>query len=107
MRVAGRDHQFMLGVLQLGQLLGDAGGVVVVDEGDGSHNSSVRGSSMYSHQLVADEVAKGFGAVGVTTLLNQAIKPIQKVRIQRNSDSAQNAHTYSRKEFRITCEFSE
>jgi hypothetical protein len=37
MRMTGRDHQLVVGVLEFGELLSDAMGMMVINEGDGAH----------------------------------------------------------------------
>jgi hypothetical protein len=42
MSVAGGDHQLMMRVLQIGQFVGDAMHVVVIDEGHGTDYCGIR-----------------------------------------------------------------
>jgi hypothetical protein len=94
--VTGGNHQFVIRVLQLGQFFGNPRGVMVVDEGNSAHYSRVRGCGLFGHQLIADQIAKSLGAIRVPSLADQTVKPLEKLRIQRNTDPAQNAHTHSR-----------
>jgi hypothetical protein len=70
---------------------------MVVDERNGTHNSSFWGRGLFGHQLVADQIAESLGAIRVPALANQTVEPLEELRIQRNSNSAQNAHAHSRK----------
>ena len=55
----------------------------------------VRSRSLLVDQSVADQIAKGFRAVGIAAMADRAIKPLEKVGIERNANSAENAHTHS------------
>lgn len=87
-RMAGGDNQVVMFVLRVGELLGDAEGVVVVDESDSADDRRVGRGGSLAHQPVADEVAKGFGTIGVSTLLDGAVKLFQQVGIEGNTYSA-------------------
>ena len=41
-RMTGRDYKIVIGVLQFGQLFGDAVGMMVVDERDGADHGHIR-----------------------------------------------------------------
>jgi len=88
MRMAGGDDEFVTGVLHFSQLFRDAAGVMVVDEGDGAHHGRVRRGGLLTDQAVADEVAKGLGAVGIAAMADGTIEPLEKVGIEGNADSA-------------------
>jgi hypothetical protein len=59
MRMACGNNEFMMRVLQIGQLFAYSVRVVVVDEGDCANNSGVRGGGLLGYQPVADKIAKG------------------------------------------------
>lgn len=64
-------------MLQVGQLFGKKARVVIVDEGDGSDNERLRIFDGDGDQPVTDQIAKGFGAIGVTLLGDKAIEASQ------------------------------
>ena len=88
MRMRGRNHQAVVLVLRFSELLGDAVGGVVVDERDGADDDRVGGGGLLADQPVADQVAKGFGTVRVSALLNGAIETFEEIGIESNADSA-------------------
>ena len=88
MRVTRGDNQVVVLVLRFSELLGDAVGMVVEDEGDGADDGRVGRGSLLPHQPVADQVAKGFGTVRVSALLDGAVESLQQIRIEGNADSA-------------------
>ena len=53
MRVARRDNQVVVLVLRFGELLGDAGGVMVVDERDGADDGRAGRGSLLADEAVA------------------------------------------------------
>ena len=61
-------------VLHVGELLVEQADVVVVDQRDGAHHMAVGRFPGLLHQLVADQVAEGFGAVGVAALRDQLVE---------------------------------
>ena len=88
-RVASRDHQFVVLVLRLGQFFRNAAGVVVVDEGYRAHHGRLRGGGLLGYQPVANQIAKGFRPVGVAAPSEGAVKPLEKIRIERDADPAE------------------
>jgi len=92
MRMARRDHQVVVLVLHLGQLLADAGGVVIEDEGDGAHYRCVGRSGSLTDEAVADQVPECFRAIRVSALLNGAVKTLQEIGIEGDADSAEFTH---------------
>ena len=78
MSMARGNDEVMMRMLRLGQLFSDAVGVMVVNEGDGAHNGGIWRSGRLSHQPVANQVAKGFGAIGVSTLLDGTVKALYR-----------------------------
>ncbi len=95
MRVAGGDDEIVLSMLQLGELFSNAAGMVIVDEGDGADNGSVGRRGAFSNEAVANEIAKGLRAIGITALCDGAIEAPQKVGVECNADSAEYAHGHS------------
>ena len=87
-RVTRRDHQVVVLMLHLGQLLSDSGGVMVVDQSDGADNGRFRRGGMLAHQPVADQVPECFRPVRVAALFNGAVEPLEEIGIEGNADSA-------------------
>jgi hypothetical protein len=50
---------------------------------------------LLSDQPVANQIAKGFRPVRVAAMADGAVKPLEKVGIEGNANSAQESHTYS------------
>ena len=88
MRVTRRDHQVVVLVLHLGQLLSDSRGVVVKDEGHGADDGRVRRGGLLADQPVADQIPECFRSVRVSTVLNRAVELFEKIGIESNADSA-------------------
>ena len=93
--VAGGDDQVVVLVLEAGELVGDAVGVVVVDEGDSADDGGVGGGGAFGDEAVANEIAEGFRAVGVAALLDEAIELVQKVGVDGYANPAEPAHEYT------------
>lgn len=88
MRMTRRHDEVVVLVLHLGELLGDSGGVVVVNERDGADDGRAGRGGLLADQPGADQVAKGFGAVGVSALLNGMVEPLEEIGVEGNADSA-------------------
>ncbi len=97
MRVACRDDKFVMCVLQLGQLFRYAECVMVINQSDGSRRDRVGLGGLLGDKPFADEISKGLGAIGVAAFGERPVKSLQKIRIERDADSAQNTHLCSRK----------
>lgn len=97
-RMAGRDHQFVVCVLKCGQLLANAVGVMVVDERDGANYRRIGIRRPFGDEPIADEIAEGLRAVRITESGDEIIEAIEEIRIERNADSAENAHGHSLEE---------
>jgi hypothetical protein len=93
--VTGGDDQIVMLVLKLGELFAYAVRMVVIDQGDGSHDNGVRSGGSLADQAVANQIAKSLGAVGISAPAHPLIELLEKIGIQRNADSAENAHTHS------------
>lgn len=91
-RMAGGNHQVMEGVLQIGEFFSDAVGMMIVDEGNRADDGDVGSARLLANQTISNEVAECLGAVGVSGVPDRTVKPIQKVRINSNSDAAQYTH---------------
>ena len=89
MRVAGGDHQFVMLMLQLGQFFADAVLVMVVDQGDGSHDDGIRRRCPLADQSVTNQIAKGLGAIGISVLAHPLVELLEKIGIQRHANSAE------------------
>jgi cobalt/nickel transport system permease protein len=82
-------------VLEIGKLLVQQAHVMIVNQSHGADDGGVRTFPHFFHQLVADQVAKGFRAVGVSPRRDQVIEFLQKAGIDRHSNTAKIAHRYS------------
>jgi hypothetical protein len=88
MGMTSRDHEFVICMLEFGQLLGDAMRVMVVDERDSTDHCRVGACRPLCDQAIANQVSKGLGPVRVAQSGDEIIEPLEEIRIQRNSDSA-------------------
>ena len=92
MRVAGRDHQLVMGMLDLRQLLCDSVSVMVVDKGDSTDYRGFGARGPLRDEAIANQVAKGFGPIGVSKPGDEIIEAIEEIGIERNPDSTENSH---------------
>ena len=88
MRMRGGNNQVVVFVLRFSELLGNPMGMMVVDERDGADDGRVGRGGALADQPVANQVAKGFGTVRVSALLNGTVEPIEEIGIEGNADSA-------------------
>jgi len=82
----------MVGMLKFGQLFCDAVSMVIVDEGDGADDGGIGTRGPLRDQAVANQVAKGFGPVGVSKPGDELIEALEEIRIECNTNSTENAH---------------
>ena len=87
-----RNHELVVRMLQFGQLLCDSVRVMVVDKCDGADDHGIGNRGSLCDQAIANQVAKYLGAVGVSKLGNEIVEAPEKIGIERNSDSTENAH---------------
>lgn len=95
MRMAGRYDQFVILVLKFGQLLGNAVGVMVVDERNGAYYRRIGARRSLGNQAIANQVAKSLGSVGIAEPGDEIIEALEKIRIESDSDSRKDAHARS------------
>lgn len=88
MRMTRGDDQFVVGVLDFGQLFGHPMRVMVEDEGDCADYDRVGIRRPIGDQAIPDEIAEGLGSAGIAQPRDENIKPFEKIRIECNSDSA-------------------
>jgi len=90
--VAGRDDQVVVLMLEAGELISDAVGIVVVDEGDGANDGGVGGGGAFGDEAVANEIAEGFRAVGVAAAGDGAVELCEEGGIESDADAAELTH---------------
>ena len=83
----GDDHVMML-MLEVGELLGQEAGVMVVDESDGADHKGVGSNDSGADQAVANQIAESFGAVLVTFVRNEAVEAAKQFGIDGYADAA-------------------
>jgi hypothetical protein len=88
MSVAGGNHQFMLSVLQVGQFVGHAMGVMVINERDSANDGGFGLGSFLRYEFVANEITECFGAIGITLVADVVIEALKEARIKCDADSA-------------------
>jgi hypothetical protein len=96
--MTGRDHQIVVCMLKLGELLYDAVGMMFVDEGDCAYYGCIRFRRLFGDQAVANEITESFGTAGVSQPGYKIVEAIKKIGIEGNSDSAESTHGPSFKE---------
>lgn len=89
----GQDVVEML-VLHVGQFFGQTPHVMVVDQRDGGHDDAVRTLGFLFDHGVADQVAEGFRAVGVSAAGDQSVELFQEIGIDGYANPAEIAHSY-------------
>ena len=89
------EEKVIMGVLKIRQLVAQHADVVVVDQGQSTHDLEIRGLSGLLHQFVPDEIAKRFGPICVAPAGNQVIELLKQVGINRDANPAKFAHAYS------------
>src|ERR1019366_3448703 len=92
MDVQRGEDGVMVIVLDGGKLLAQQADVVIVDKGDCAHHLGGRRFPRLFDQFLADQVAKGFGAVGVSAPPDQFIELLQKDAVDGDANPAQIAH---------------
>ena len=85
----------MVGMLKFGQLFCDAVSMVIVDEGDGADDGGIGTRGPLRDQAVANQVAKGFGAVGVSEPGDEIIEAGEQIGVECDANSTENAHVRS------------
>ena len=93
--VACGDNEVMVGVLESGQFIRDAMRMVVVDQSDGTHHDGLRACGSLGNEAIADQIAEGFGTVGISQTRDEMIESLKQIRIEGNSDSTENTHDVS------------
>ena len=79
-------------MLEVHQLLGKQLGVMIVDQRYGTDNGRLCIFDSDADQSIADEIAKGFGAIGIPLFCNQPIEARKEIRIDSNADTGELAH---------------
>ena len=88
MRMTGGYNQFVVRMLQFSQPLGNTMGVMVVDQRDGSNNRGIGACRSLRDQAIANQVAEGFGPVGIAQPGDEIVEAFEEIRIERYADSA-------------------
>ncbi len=96
MRVTGRHHQVVMCVLQFGQLFRYAVGVMIEYQRDCANDSRSRVCRLLGNQAIANQIAEGLGTVRIAEPADEIIEAFEKVGIEGNTDSAEDAHGHSR-----------
>jgi hypothetical protein len=75
-------------VLNGGQFFLKQADMMIVDEGYGPDDLAVRRLCILADKVVANQVAKRLGAIGVTALRDEPVKLLQKAGVNGNANSA-------------------
>jgi hypothetical protein len=95
MCVTGRDHQFVMGMLQFRQLLCDAASMMIVDKGHGADYRRIGAGRPLGHEAIADQVTKGFGSVCVSKPGDEIVEALEEIGIECNTNSTKDTHDHS------------
>src|SRR4051794_22890538 len=82
----------MMIVLNAGKLLVEHADVVIVNQRDGADHVALGRLPRFFDELIADQVAEGFGAVGIAALADQLVELRKQIRIDGYANSAKAAH---------------
>ena len=82
MNMQGRNDLIMMGVLVVGQLVGEVPYVMIVNQRHRANRLLLLRSAMLLNQRCPDKVANRLGAVHIAFLFNQLIKILQQPFIQ-------------------------
>jgi len=92
--VKGREDGVMVIVLDGGEFARELADVMIIDEGYGSDYVTTGSFPGLLDKFFPDEIAKGFGTVGVATAGNQLIKLLKQVGGDGDTDAAKASHRY-------------
>jgi len=90
--VQSRQYVVVKVVLHAGEFLAKLADVVVIDQGDGPHYRAVRGLPGCFDQVFADQIAKRFRTIGISSLGDQGVEPVEQVRVDGYANPAKLAH---------------
>jgi hypothetical protein len=79
-------------VLDGRQLFLEESDMMVVHEGNCPDDLAVGRFRILADQIVANQIAEGLGAIGVTALRDETIELLQKTGVDGNAYSAEAAH---------------
>ncbi len=82
-------------MLQVGEFFIQKPHVMIVYQRYGSDHLAVRALPGLVHQFVANQIAKGFGTVGVAAGCDQVIELLQQFGLDSHANPAELAHSYS------------
>ncbi len=94
MDVQSREDGVMKIMLNIGQFIAQHADVMIVYQGDGADHLAVWRLPGLFHQFVADEIAKGFGTVGVAALGDEGVEFLEKAGIDGDTNPAEASHSY-------------
>ncbi len=87
-----RNDNFVMFMLQIGQFFRQKASVVIIDQRNGPHYRSLRGHNRSPNKPVPDQIPECLRAVIVAFFRDEPVKPIEQIRLQRHSDSAELRH---------------
>jgi hypothetical protein len=82
-------------VLKFSQLFGNAVGLMIVDKGDSANYRRIGIRRPFGDEPIADEITESLRPVRIAQSGNEIVEATEEIRIERNSDSAENAHCHS------------
>ena len=84
--VQRRDDLLVVGVLVLGELVGEVAGVVVVDQRDGADDLAVAGVPLLLDERRPDQVAERLRAVDVALLGDERVEALEQALLDRDTE---------------------
>lgn len=92
--VEGRKDQMEMVVLHGGEAVREQADVMIVDQGESADYGAIGLFRGLFDERVTDEVAEGFGAIGVAAMGDVVIEFGEKVGIDGYADAAEVAHLF-------------
>ena len=93
--VEGGDDRFVVGVLEVGQLVGQIARVVVVDECDRPDSLLRAELPLIPDEGFADEITEGLGPVGVPFAYDEPIELPEELFVERDAEPGDLPHARS------------
>ena len=92
MGVHSRNDDVVVLVLNVGKFFRKQARVMIVDERHGADDESVRSDNGRVDQALANQIAKGFGAIFITLVGDKRIEAAKQVGVNRYADTAEISH---------------
>ncbi len=92
MDVLGGKNVFVVIMLKVDQTIDQLSLMMIINIGDGSHHFSAANFPFPFDQLLPDEISDGLGSIGIVPFGNVAIKGLNELRGNRDSEAIDLSH---------------